>query len=123
MLFPDGRVYQGEWSNDQRSGNGILKWSDGSFYEGKFAYGLRHGYGVMVWLHGREYRSYVGSMFQPIDNITLDARCRRYEGKWHRDTKQGFGREIDAKGNIFEGIYFQDALVGPYMETDPATPQ
>mmetsp|Transcript_1801 Transcript_1801/g.2559 ORF Transcript_1801/g.2559 Transcript_1801/m.2559 type:complete len:284 (-) Transcript_1801:8-859(-) len=119
MIFPDGRKYDGNWLNDQRSGHGLLTWADGSYYEGKFAYGLRHGYGVMVWLNGRDYRSYVGVLSRQIPNLSSDSRCRRYEGNWHRDAKQGFGKEIDAQGNVTEGVYIADSLIGPYIETDP----
>ena len=33
VFFPDGRVYEGEYSDDNRHGYGIQTCSDGSFYQ------------------------------------------------------------------------------------------
>jgi hypothetical protein len=45
-VFLDGRIYQGGFSNDQRCGHGTYSWPDNSIYEGEFYNGLRHGKGT-----------------------------------------------------------------------------
>jgi hypothetical protein len=32
--FPSGDVYQGEWLNDLKEGQGVLKYADGHIYDG-----------------------------------------------------------------------------------------
>ena len=87
MKWPDGRQYIGNFTNDQRSGSGLLSWANGSFYDGNFSYGLRHGYGVMVYIHGMDYRSYMAIICRRIQDVKRDPRCRRYEGQWSLDQR------------------------------------
>ena len=36
QVWPDGRVYTGDWKDDQMSGNGRYTSSDGTVYQGEF---------------------------------------------------------------------------------------
>ena len=81
MKFLDGRHYEGEWRNDQRSGHGTMTWSDGSWYDGHFAFGVRHGYGVMISISSRLYTCYRGYKHRAISgDIMEDPRGTRYDG-------------------------------------------
>ena len=42
---PDGGVYEGEWQDGKRHGQGKMKWPDGDVYEGEWQDGKRHGQG------------------------------------------------------------------------------
>lgn len=37
--WPDGKLYNGEYSQDQKQGFGIYKWPDGKQYEGNWLAG------------------------------------------------------------------------------------
>ena len=37
--WPDGRKYEGEYSNDKKHGFGIYIWADGRRYEGNWEHG------------------------------------------------------------------------------------
>ena len=41
--WPDGRVYEGDYLNDQRHGNGVFTWPDGRTYSGQWERGKMHG--------------------------------------------------------------------------------
>ena len=36
FTWPDGRVYEGQYENDMKSGNGVFFWPDGRKYDGKW---------------------------------------------------------------------------------------
>ena len=43
MTWSNGNTYTGQWLDDERHGNGIMKWADGENYEGEFSEGQRYG--------------------------------------------------------------------------------
>ena len=55
MTYPDGRLYEGDFKNNQRNGFGVMiyqdggKYSEGSRYEGGWRDDKRHGKGVMIY--------------------------------------------------------------------------
>ena len=46
MTYFDGSVYNGEWQNDKRNGEGKLLSSSGDSHEGLWADDMRHGWGI-----------------------------------------------------------------------------
>ena len=40
-----GDVYNGEWQNDLKHGQGIYRWKSGQIYEGGYQNGKMHGQG------------------------------------------------------------------------------
>ena len=51
----DGKIYQGNWDQDQKSGFGIFKWPDGSKMECSYLNGMRHGHGVFTYCDGETH--------------------------------------------------------------------
>jgi len=49
-------VYQGDYINDKKSGEGVYTWAHGNEYRGRFLDDYKHGYGEMIWADGRTYR-------------------------------------------------------------------
>jgi len=43
MIWPDGRSYDGEFSEDKRNGQGIMHWPDGSEFNGRWVNGKAQG--------------------------------------------------------------------------------
>ncbi|VDL19884.1 unnamed protein product [Hymenolepis diminuta] len=75
--------YEGEWSEDKRSGWGRQYYKDGSMYEGE-------------WLHDKRWGN--GMLRLPNEN--------RYEGEWINDMKNGKGKFIFHSTNqVMEGIW------------------
>ena len=57
LYSPDGgqSVYEGEWRNGKKHGQGTYTWADGARYEGEWAYGRAHGYGTYTTVSGKRY--------------------------------------------------------------------
>lgn len=46
FTWPDGRKYEGEYSNDKKHGIGTYTWSDDKKYEGQWIDGKQSGIGI-----------------------------------------------------------------------------
>jgi len=53
--YADGDVYEGEFKNDKRHGEGKYTFADGDVYEGNWKDGKRHGEGKMTYADGSVY--------------------------------------------------------------------
>ena len=45
-------VYEGEFSDDRKNGEGKEQWPDGTKYAGNFYNDLKNGKGYMIWPDG-----------------------------------------------------------------------
>ena len=45
--WPDGKRYEGEFSDDKRHGNGRFQWKDGKVYEGPWSKGKQHWHNIV----------------------------------------------------------------------------
>lgn len=53
MIFADGRVYQGQWYEDQIWGQGRMGYTDGTIYDGQWKEGRKEGNGKFKDLEGK----------------------------------------------------------------------
>ena len=53
--WADGRVYDGDWKENQMHGKGKFTWKDGREYVGEFIKDKKEGHGVFKWPDGRVY--------------------------------------------------------------------
>jgi hypothetical protein len=44
----DGRIYDGQYLNDKKHGDGTFTWPDGRKYQGKWVDGKQHGKGYYI---------------------------------------------------------------------------
>jgi len=58
MYWPDGAMYDGEWSLGHAHGRGKFIDQLGNVYEGEFYMSMTHGYGVYVNTMGSSYTGY-----------------------------------------------------------------
>ena len=90
MFYNDGAIYDGDWLNGQRNGQGKITYPSGNIYEGDWENGVKQGNGKMTFANG---------------NI--------YEGGIENNMRQGWGKfiEKDGNGNIvntYEGSWLND---------------
>jgi len=111
-----GDVYEGEWKNGKRSGQGVYTWYDGDLYTGPWSDGKRHGHGVFVFSDGRLYdgeynmgqREGVGMFVWPYG--------AKYEGSYFNDKRNGMGEYVYADGRTYRGEYKDDRPHGYGVE-------
>ena len=46
-------MYEGDYINDKKEGNGKYIWENGEYYIGQFKNGLSHGKGTMYYSNGK----------------------------------------------------------------------
>lgn len=48
-------VYEGEYLNGEKDGNGIITWANGNKYEGGWKDGNKHGFGKDIFINGKKW--------------------------------------------------------------------
>ena len=71
MVYEDGRVYRGQFMNDQKHGQGVYQWPNGKKMEGTWANGKQDGQArftnskgesrVGIWENGQRKKWLTGS--------------------------------------------------------------
>jgi len=102
MIFVDGGVYEGDWVNKQRTGQGVLIFPTRNVpgasvkYTGEFKEGAFSGFGTLLQTSGV---SYVGS--------------------WNNGLRNGRGKVVFADGGTYEGDFVNDRRTGRGVLTFP----
>lgn len=86
-------VYEGDYVNDKKEGQGVFRWASGNLYEGEFKDDERHGKGTMVWTDGS-----------------------KYEGDWFRGIQHGYGVISFPDGTQKEGYFDNNVFIGKMKE-------
>ena len=54
MYYSNGKImYEGDYINDKREGNGKYIWENGNYYIGQWKNSLRNGKGTMYYSNGK----------------------------------------------------------------------
>ena len=85
VTLENDAVYEGEWLNGQRDGQGSQLWCDGSRYEG-------------TWVQGRA--SGKGKLYHADGDV--------YEGEWINDKANGHGSYTHSNGAKYIGEWLDD---------------
>ena len=109
-------VYEGEWRNSKKHGNGTENYSNGDFYVGHFREGDYDGTGKYIWQNGSSYhgtfkegkKSGNGKWIvkDTAPGLTADEQQKRssvYDGAFEDDAKQGFGTMTWSTGGRYDG--------------------
>ncbi|XP_057289573.1 MORN repeat-containing protein 4-like [Hydractinia symbiolongicarpus] len=93
--YPEGDVYEGDWSHEgKKHGIGQLKLLDGSVYEGRFQHGLFNGVGTFKFADGSFY-----------------------QGEFSNGLYNGHGIYVRCDGMMFEGAFRNGRPDGPGLIT------
>lgn len=96
----DREKYSGQWSEDERHGDGCQEWTDGRWYAGGFRMGCFHGRGRMEW------RVAGGAIV--------------YDGQYVEDRKHGWGRYTWPDGRVYDGEWRKGQRCGQAFYTNKA---
>ena len=55
ILYFNGRLFEGQWGNDYKHGEGYEKFHTDAIYEGTFVNGKPQGIGRYAWPNGQVY--------------------------------------------------------------------
>jgi len=123
--FKSETYYDGSWDNDNRSGNGICRYSNNNEYSGEWRMNEKHGKGIMKWSAYNEIYSGEWIDDEPngngihiifndnIDNIDIDGITKHnftklnglnwYYGEWKQGKRDGFGSYNYSNGALYRG--------------------
>jgi hypothetical protein len=83
IVYPDGRRYFGQWSQDLATGYGCLLGTDGERYVGMWSAGVFHGAGVRFTNNDVVYDgTWAEGRFRCFDGKVIFARQIRLRGNW-----------------------------------------
>ncbi len=135
--YKNGDEYQGQWTNNQQSGQGKYlekgkaikegKWSEGQLsdikkatqsyangekYVGEIKNGRRDGFGTYYFNNGSTYEGYwrIGKKNGRGKYTLTDGRF--YEGDWENDKRHGFGVFAFRDGSKYQGNWKNDKRSG-----------
>lgn len=85
-IWSNENIYEGEWKNNLRHGQGVFRTKYGDFYEGEYYNGQRNGFGTYYFRNGDFYT-----------------------GDWKDGKRSGFGTVLSAAGDtLVHGFWEND---------------
>lgn len=111
-FYKDGSTYDGEWRLDSKHGFGLMTYPDESTYEGEWKNNSRHGYGVYIYANGDKYEGqwYNGLRHGIGTYVHLDDDCS-FHGTWNNGKRIG-PAEVRNKNFRFHTNWMVDKPVG-----------
>lgn len=105
VKLENGAIYQGQWDQDAKNGQGKQIWPDGSIYEGYWKNNLANGEGRLIHSGGDVYEGdWVDDRAQG-KGVYMHQDGASYSGEWHEDKQHGFGEERWTDGATYEGNF------------------
>ena len=102
--YDNGDVYKGHFKNGKRSGKGKLTCADGRVFEGEWANDdLRHG--KLTYKTMGTYEGYFRDLKLDGYGVRKYPDKRRVEGTWKADNRHGIIKETDKKGKQSTSLY------------------
>ena len=120
MTWPSGNVYQGEFTNNQITGNGFMLWKHlNEKYIGHWINGYQDGKGIQTWnekkAEGKFIQTrYVGEFYKGKRKgfgIAYYSNGSYYIGTWNNNKKDGFGCFTYKDGTRFVGMFTADQMI------------
>ena len=89
------KIYEGDWDDDRRSGEGKIWVEDGSIYTGQVQDGLMNGVGTLEYSDGRKY---IGEFKKGVKEGKGEEHSANgvliYYGRWSKGLRVGKGESI-----------------------------
>jgi hypothetical protein len=110
FIFPDGSVYEGDWSTSdggvmKRHGEGTYKAGENE-YVGAWVEDAMEGAGKFTFASGAVYEgAWKGNQFMGEGQYTWGDNSS-YTGGWADNKMHGKGTYVDGKKEIYEGEFF-----------------
>ena len=119
MTYANGDVYNGEWANDTKNGQGTYTFSNGDVYNGEWADDNKNGQGIMTYANGDVYEGRWNAGYCHGQGRMTYANRDVYVGPWHYNNRHGAdGKMTYADGRVYEGEWWKDNMHGEGQMTD-----
>lgn len=109
---PGVHVYEGEWVNGRLTGKAKVTSPDGTVHEGYFKRGLRHGPGNFSPLQSHVLPLYLLLASLRLTSLLIILHTTTTHSVSLRPDSLLTGKVVSAEGEIFEGEWEEDELVG-----------
>lgn len=112
-VFPNGRIYEGDYVNDKMQGQGTYVFANGDKYEGGWFDNLRHGEGVMFFANGDVYKgAFVNGIREGHATWRYADSGNVYEGEIKQSKRDGQGTMTYGNGDVYTGGWKKDVKHG-----------
>jgi hypothetical protein len=101
--YPNGNVYEGNLTDGEPNGKGIMTYKDGRIYDGFFENGLMHGLGSMTWTDGDKYIGCFKDGFMHGKGTNIYADGITYSGVFSFNEWHGEGIITHPDGTLYKG--------------------
>lgn len=120
MTYEDGKIYEGEWKDNKRHGNGKLVFPNGASYEGEWKDDEIEGYGTVLWQDGGKYVGYFEDSQRHGKGTSYNADgIKMYEGDHKYGKEDGYGTVFSDKGEIkYKGEWKKGEFHGQGIYTE-----
>ena len=112
MTSAIGIIYEGEFLEGYLNGKGKMTYPNGAVYEGKFQKGQKTGKGKLIFSSGKIYEGQLLNICPNGKGKMIWPDGRVYEGDFVNGNREGRGRETTKKGTVYEGDWLSDEANG-----------
>lgn len=105
LIFPDGTIYEGSFSKGDRDGRGNMVWPDGSKYWGEFSEDQLDGEGEFFWANGMYYRGEFKQNKLHGKGELNRGKKNKYHGEFANNMFNGRGKFIWEDDTVYVGNY------------------
>ena len=113
MTYSNGDVYDGEWKNNKRHGEGAIVFQNKTTYTGRWSNNKINGYGTYKYFNGDLYEGTFDNGVKSGDGKMTYYNGDVYTGKWKNDLRHGIGKQTyKTNGDAFEGSWRKDKRNG-----------
>lgn len=110
--YPNGDVYEGEYENDKKNGQGMYRWSDGNVYNGEWKDDNRNGQGMYTWTDGNVYEGGFKDGDLHGQGTLKFPNGEALTGEWKDGEANGQGKYTWPNGRAYEGEFKDSKFYG-----------
>ncbi|CAK92861.1 unnamed protein product (macronuclear) [Paramecium tetraurelia] len=109
----DGSTYEGEHQNGLMKGKGTFRYSDGTYYSGQLLNGVMHGKGILIDTDGTIYEGEFENGQKEGKGIMKFQDKSQFEGQFHQNLRHGKGKLIKRDGQVQDCEFKNGVQIAP----------
>ncbi len=105
---PEGDRYEGNWSNNQENGKGKKTWANGDVYDGQWVAGKMQGDGTFTSARGERYSGGFANNLKQGKGVMTTPAGEKFEGTWKAGKRNGEFKVTLKDGSVVTGHWVED---------------